>query len=82
MYQPKAVYDSLFEVAWKTVDCFAKDPKDLAKAGMIAISISQIATLSGQALGPTIILASTFALHRTESRTDKKPKLEDGQKSR
>nr|WP_157373341.1 hypothetical protein [Algoriphagus terrigena] len=23
MHQPKAVYDSLFEVAWKTVDCFA-----------------------------------------------------------
>jgi len=38
MYQPKAVYNSLFEAAWKTVDCFAKDPKDLgAKAGMIAI---------------------------------------------
>jgi hypothetical protein len=28
----------LFEAAWKTVDCFAKDPKHLgAKAGMIAI---------------------------------------------
>jgi len=38
MYQPKAVYNSLFEAAWKTVNCFAKDPKDLgAKAGMIAI---------------------------------------------
>jgi hypothetical protein len=37
MYQPKAMYDSLFEAAWKTVDCFAKDPKDLAKAGMTAI---------------------------------------------
>jgi hypothetical protein len=38
MYQPKAVYDSLFEAAWKTVYCFAKDPKHLgAKAGMIAI---------------------------------------------
>ena len=38
MYQPKAVYDSLFEAAWQTVRCFAKDPKHLgAKAGMIAI---------------------------------------------
>lgn len=38
MYQPKAVYDSLFEAAWKTMACFAKDPKHLgAKAGMIAI---------------------------------------------
>lgn len=38
MYQPKAVYDSLFEAAWQTVHCFAKDPKHLgAKAGMIAI---------------------------------------------
>jgi len=38
MYQPKAVYESLFETAWKTVYCFAKDPKHLgAKAGMIAI---------------------------------------------
>ena len=38
MYHPKAVYDSLFEAAWLTVICFAKDPKHLgAKAGMIAI---------------------------------------------
>lgn len=38
MYQPKAVYDSLFEAAWATVACFAKDPAHLgAKAGMIAI---------------------------------------------
>lgn len=38
MHQPKAVYDSLFEAAWKTVDCFAKDPDHLgARAGMIAI---------------------------------------------
>ncbi len=38
MYQPKAVYDSLFEAAWKTVNCFAKDTNHLgAKAGMIAI---------------------------------------------
>ena len=38
MYQPKAVYDSLFEASWQTVACFAKDPKHLgAKAGMIAI---------------------------------------------
>lgn len=38
MYQPKAVYDSLFESAWQTVRCFAKDPTHLgAKAGMIAI---------------------------------------------
>ena len=38
MYQPKAVYDSLFEAAWKTVDCFAKDTIHLGdKAGMIAI---------------------------------------------
>ncbi len=38
MYQPKTVYDSLFEAAWKTIACFAKDPKHLgAKAGMIAI---------------------------------------------
>ena len=38
MYEPKAIYDSLFEVAWQTVNCFSKDPKHLgAKAGMIAI---------------------------------------------
>lgn len=38
MYQPMAVYGSLFEAAWKTVDYFAKDPKDLStKAEMIAI---------------------------------------------
>lgn len=38
MYRPRAVYDSLFEAAGKTVDCFAKDPKHLgAKTGMIAI---------------------------------------------
>lgn len=38
MYKPKAVYDSLFEAAWQTVRCFAKDPKHLgAMAGMIAI---------------------------------------------
>jgi hypothetical protein len=38
MYQPKAVYDSLFEAAWQTIHCFAKDPKHLgAKPGMIAI---------------------------------------------
>ncbi|WP_154859509.1 IS91 family transposase [Cyclobacterium xiamenense] len=38
MYQPKAIYDSLFEAAWKTVNCFAKDTNHLgAKAGMIAI---------------------------------------------
>lgn len=36
--QSKAVYDSLFEASWKTVVCFAKDPRHLgAKAGMIAI---------------------------------------------
>jgi hypothetical protein len=38
MHRPKAVYDSLFEAAWKTVACFAGDPKHLgAKTGMIAI---------------------------------------------
>ena len=38
LYQPKAVYDSLFEAAWKTVGCFAKDPGHLgARTGMIAI---------------------------------------------
>jgi hypothetical protein len=38
VYKPKEVYDSLFEAAWKTVDCFAKDSGHLgAKAGMIAI---------------------------------------------
>lgn len=38
MHQPKAVYNSLFEAAWQTVACFAKDPKHLgAKPGMIAI---------------------------------------------
>jgi hypothetical protein len=38
MYQLKAVYDSLFEAAWLTVRCFAKDPTHVgAKAGMIAI---------------------------------------------
>lgn len=38
MYSPKAVYDSLFEAAWKTVAQFARDPVHLgAKPGMIAI---------------------------------------------
>ena len=38
MYQPKAVYDCLFEASWRTIACFAKDPKHLgAKPGMIAI---------------------------------------------
>jgi hypothetical protein len=38
MHKPKAVYDSLFEAAWKTVAQFAKDPVHLgAKPGMIAI---------------------------------------------
>lgn len=47
MYQPKAVYDSLFEAAWKTVACFAKDPKHLgAKPGMIAILHTWGQTLS------------------------------------
>ena len=47
MYQPKAVYDSLFEAAWQTVHCFAKDPKHLgAKAGMIAILHTWGQTLS------------------------------------
>jgi hypothetical protein len=47
MYQPKAVYDSLFEAAWQTVRCFAKDPKHLgAKAGMIAILHTWGQTLS------------------------------------
>ena len=47
IYQPKAVYDSLFEAAWKTVDCFARDPRHLgAKAGMIAILHTWGQTLS------------------------------------
>ena len=47
MYQPKAVYDSLFEAAWQAVRCFAKDPKHLgAKAGMIAILHTWGQTLS------------------------------------
>lgn len=38
MHEPKAVYDSVFESAWQTVSCFAKDKKHLgAKTGMIAI---------------------------------------------
>lgn len=47
MYQPKAVYDSLFEASWKTIACFAKDPKHLeAKPGMIAILHTWGQTLS------------------------------------
>ena len=47
MYQPKAVYDSLFEAAWQTISCFAKDQKHLgAKAGMIAILHTWGQTLS------------------------------------
>ena len=47
MHQPKAVYGSLFESAWQTVHCFAKDPKHLgAKAGMIAILHTWGQTLS------------------------------------
>jgi hypothetical protein len=38
MYQPKAVYDALFEAAWGTIKTFGYDPKHLgAQAGMIAI---------------------------------------------
>jgi hypothetical protein len=38
LHQPKAIYDSLFEASWQTINSFAKDEKHLgAKAGMIAI---------------------------------------------
>lgn len=47
MYQPKAIYDSLFEAAWQTIRCFAKDAKHLgAKTGMIAILHTWGQTLS------------------------------------
>lgn len=38
MYQPKHVYDALFEAAWGTISTFGHDPKHLgAQAGMISI---------------------------------------------
>jgi Putative transposase len=38
MYNPKAVYDSLFAAAWQTIETFGRDHKHLgAQAGMIAI---------------------------------------------
>lgn len=38
MYKPKAVYDSLFAVAWSTLNTFGHDPKHLgAQVGMISI---------------------------------------------
>jgi hypothetical protein len=38
LYQPKAVYDTLFEAAWQTLLVFGKDEKHLgARPGMIAV---------------------------------------------
>ncbi len=38
MYEPKAVYDSLFAAAWSTLNTFGHDPKHLgAQTGMISI---------------------------------------------
>jgi Putative transposase/Transposase zinc-binding domain len=38
LYQPKAVYDTLFEAAWQTLHVFGKDEKHLgARPGMIAV---------------------------------------------
>ena len=38
MYQPRAVYDALFEAAWDTIKTFGYDPKHLgAQTGMIAV---------------------------------------------
>lgn len=38
LYQPKAVYDALFEAAWGTISTFGNNPKNLGAAtGMISI---------------------------------------------
>lgn len=44
MYEPKMVYDSLFEATWQTIQAFGKDPKHLntptekgIKNGMVAV---------------------------------------------
>ena len=38
MYDPRAVYDSLFAATWSTLNCFGHDPKHLgAQTGMISI---------------------------------------------
>ena len=38
LLQPKAVYDTLFEAAWETLLCFARDTKHLgARPGMVAV---------------------------------------------
>jgi hypothetical protein len=38
MHEPKVVYESLFEVAWQTIETFGKDEKHLgAQTGMICI---------------------------------------------
>jgi len=47
LYQPKAVYDTLFEAAWETLLVFAQDKKHLgAKPGMIAVLHTWGQTLS------------------------------------
>ncbi len=38
IYEPRIIYDTLFEAAWKTIEIFSKDEKYLgAKSGMISI---------------------------------------------
>lgn len=47
LYQPKVVYDTLFEAAWETLLTFAQDQKHLgAKPGMIAVLHTWGQTLS------------------------------------
>jgi hypothetical protein len=47
LYQPKVVYDTLFEAAWETLLTFAQDKKHLgAKPGMIAVLHTWGQTLS------------------------------------
>jgi hypothetical protein len=47
LYQPRAVYDTLFEAAWETLLVFAKDKKHLgARPGMIAVLHTWGQTLS------------------------------------
>ena len=47
LYQPKAVYDTLFEAAWQTLLVFGKDEKHLgARPGMIAVLHTWGQTLS------------------------------------
>jgi hypothetical protein len=83
VYQPKAVYNSFFEAAWKTVACFSKDPRHLGtKAGMTTILHIPIRLATGQAMGTDAVATSPSSLHRSGRGTGQIGKVEGCQKER